>query len=449
YSLGRTLAHNLTGATQDLLWLLRGREGDHRCELNCEWVTGAARTPARDELLDPPAWSVQLEARVAGSLDAARLRTALADVLGSRSDALEVVDCRDAAALDATRVRLQSSAVAVTRRPPLRACLARHPGGDVLMLNLNHAAADGFGALHVLRRVARAYAGEDRSDAPLDFLASRDLPVRPAHLRTPLAVRPLKRAGQRVRDTLSPPGRLAPELAEDRDGIGFHLLALSEGDSRLVLGGRRSAATTNALIAALHTAIGAWNRQHGTPGGRISVLVPADLRPPDWRDDTIANLSVNSRVSTSRRERAHARAALKAIAAQAKRNKRARTGVALIAALERARLMALWAKQSTVVLQPVTGNELVDSTMFCDLGPVDEPPSFGPDAGETVELWFSAPARVPLSLCVGVVTVAGRLHLTFRYPHRLLGPDAVRRFADCYVDHLRWVATAGARRRSA
>jgi hypothetical protein len=28
---------------QDLGWLLRGREGDHRCELNCEWVAGEAQ----------------------------------------------------------------------------------------------------------------------------------------------------------------------------------------------------------------------------------------------------------------------------------------------------------------------------------------------------------------------------------------------------------------------
>jgi hypothetical protein len=38
------------------------------------------------------------------------------------------------------------------------------------------------------------------------------------------------------------------------------------------------------------------------------------------------------------------------------------------------------------------------------------------------------------------VTVAGRLHLTFRYPHRLFGPDAACRFAECYLRHLRLVA---------
>jgi hypothetical protein len=67
---------------------------------------------------------------------------------------------------------------------------------------------------------------------------------------------------------------------------------------------------------------------------------------------------------------------------------------------------------------------------------------FGPDAGDTVELWFSPPARAPLALCIGAVTVAGSLHLTFRYPHRLFGPDAARRFAECYVSNVRRVAGA-------
>jgi hypothetical protein len=126
--------------------------------------------------------------------------------------------------------------------------------------------------------------------------------------------------------------------------------------------------------------------------------------------------------------------------AQIARNKSTRTGVALIAALERTGLLALWAKQSIVVLQPLTGNHMVDATVLCNLGSPDETPWFGPDVGDVVELWCSTPARTPLSLCLGAVTVAGRLQLTFRYPHRLFGPDAARRFAECYLRHLRLVA---------
>ncbi len=46
YSLRRAMAHNLVGMVQDVLFLVRGRHGDHRCELDCEWVPGKV-TPHR------------------------------------------------------------------------------------------------------------------------------------------------------------------------------------------------------------------------------------------------------------------------------------------------------------------------------------------------------------------------------------------------------------------
>lgn len=446
YSVRRALAHNLAGMAEDLLWLLRGRQGDHRCELDCEWWprerSDAAREPV---LLDPRtgAWSVQLEARVAGTLDEPRLRAALGSAVGRggpRRDPLDVVDCRDDAALDVARARLQHSAVPADQSPPLQVCLARHPAGDVLMLSLNHAAVDGFGALRVLTAIAAAYAGG--ADAhPLDFLATRDLPVRPASGRPSLPVRRYTRAVEFVRNLRDRPARLAADDAGDDAGCGFHLLALPADDTAHVAGAARGRENTSVLMAALHLAIGDWNARHGAPARRIGVLVHADLRPAQWREHPVGNFSVTARMSTRRADRADPGTALAKITRLVARNKRTRTGVALIAALERANLLALWAKQSIVVLAPLTANHSVDTTVLCNLGRLDEAPSFGP-AGETLELWFSTPARASLSLSVGAVIVGGRLHLTFRYPHRLLGPDAARRFADCYVAHLRSVAGA-------
>jgi hypothetical protein len=446
YSVRRAVAHNLAGMVQDLVWLLRGRQGDHRCALDCEWVSSEQHSmPEEADLLDPTAstWSVQLEARVTGRIDEARLRAALNVALGGNTlqrDPLEVVDCHDDDALDAARVRLQSMVVPVSRRPPLHVYLARHRAGDVVMLNLNHAAADGFGALQVLHCIARAYAGDTPPAGALDFLALRDLPVRPAAVPVSVVAKSYTKALEWLRDLLARPARLAANQPSDLPGYGFHLVALSTDETRHVLGVKRSRTSQNVLMAALHLAIGDWNLQHGTPGRRIGVLAVANLRPPDWRQDPVANFSVTARMSTSRRERTNPTSALKAITDQTARNKRTRTGIALIAALERAGLLALWAKQSIVVLQPLTGNRLVDTTMLCNLGRLDDAPCFGPDAGETLHLWFSTPARSPLSLCIGTVTVAGRLHLTFRYPHRLFGPDAARRFADYYLDHMRLLA---------
>lgn len=451
YSLRQTVAHNLVGMAQDLVWLTRGRLGDHRCEIDCEWLSSGARcAPGEEELLDPGAasWSVHLEARVAGALDEARLRAALG-VLARRDlerDPLELVECPDDDALDAARVRLQSMAVPVDACPPLHAYLARHPAGDVLMLNLNHAAADAVGALRVLDRIAETYAGAAEPDVPLDFLAVRDLPVRPASPSPSSLVSAYKRVDERLRDMMAPPGRLAAEEPSEHPGYGFHLVSLSAEQTRLVFDDARPGTSRDVLVAALHLAIGDWNLEHGTPGRRIGVLVPTDLRPEEWPPDSIGNVSVTARITTTRRERADAASALAAITAQATRNKRTRTGIALIAALQRNGLLELWVKQSVVVLKPAVQNRLVDTALLCNLGRVDATPSFGPDAGDVVGLWLSIPARSPLDLCLGAVTVAGRLHLTFRYPHSLFSPDAARRFGACYVDRVRRVANGNRNR---
>jgi hypothetical protein len=447
YSVTRAVSHNLSGMARDLMLLLRGRQGDHRSELNCEWVSGEAAANAADKvpLLDPKttAWSVQLEARVAGSLDEGRLRAAFDAVVGRRTpqrDYLEVVDCEDDDDLQAARSRLHRMGVPLTTFPPLHAYLARHPAGDVLMLNLNHAATDGFGAVRVLHRIASAYAGRAEPRVALDFLACHDIPVRPAPAVQSTVVRSCESATARLRDLLAPHVPLAGDEPADDPGYGFLFVGLTPEQTHFVEGVERTDTDGMILLTALHLAIGDWNRRHAMADRRIGVLVPVNLRPDEWREDTIANFSVTTRLSTSRRERASAAAARKAITTRAARNKRTRTGIALVAGLDRAGMLGLWAKQSRVVLEPLTDHSRVDAAMLCDLERLHEAPSFGPDAGDIVELWFSTPARSPRILSIGAVSVGGRLHLTFRYPHRLFGPDAARRFVDCYLAHVWKVA---------
>ena len=444
YSFRRATLHNVVGAAQDLVRLLRGRKGDHRSHLDCAWVwEGYEPTPDADELLHPSGWSVHLEATVDGTLDEARLRKALDSVLGHRpaeGDPLLVVDCADDGTLTEARIRILSEPVSMGAWPPLRVLLAHHPAGDRIVLNVNHGAADAFRARGVLQTIAEAYADGEVAGPPLDFLAVNDLPVHPTSAPVSVVVARYKAAVETLRDWLARPARLAPDHPEDEPGYGFHFVSLSASETRRVANVHRPGTARNLLLAALHLTIGEWNADHGAPGRRIGVLVPVDLRPDDWPDDLIGNFSVTARISTSRRHRSGPRSALKAITAQKTRNKRFRTGVALLAALERTGLLPLWAKQSLVVLQPHTRNREVDTAMLAKVGWLEEAPSFGAEAGATTEIWFSSPARAPDALCVGVVVLTGRMHLTFRYPHRLFGPDAARRFAESYVDHIIGVA---------
>lgn len=481
YATGRIAAHNLSGMAADVVRLLRGRQGDHRCELACEWH----RPPREGAEAGAPgvetsgsegyiggSTSVQFEARVGGRVDEERLADALAAALCTHPDALRVVDCADNEKLAVIRVDFQASMVPLQECPPLRVLLAHHPAGDILMLNVNHSASDGFGALRILQALARAYVS-DGSDLPhLEFLALRDLPVGPASGRVSALKKWYLGLIEGLRNALAPPARLVADpgagegegaageppppnlVAEAAPGrragpqvqpfadpnddprYGFHLVTLPLTDHGGGLSLAPPAIETDVLIAGLHRAIGAWNAAHGHPGHRISILMPSDLRPSGWPDELVGNFSVTARVSSSRRHRGSLAAALKAVGSQTRRNNRSRTGIALISALDRSGLLPLWARQSRIVLEPITRNRFVDTAILCDLGRIADPPSFGPGAGKTNEVWFSTPARVPVPLSIGAATLGGRLHLSMRYSRSLFGPEAAARFAEYYLVEL-------------
>lgn len=447
YALGRVALHNGSGLAADLGRLVRGRQGDHRCELDCEFDLGPDGIPVKGAkrdipLLDPGsgAWSLHAEARVAGVIDEDRLRAALASVAPGR-DVLTVADCEDDATLDRARVELQAQAVLLSEPPPLRVVLAHHGRGDVVMLNLNHAAADTPAGLQVLRAVSAAYAAQPEPVEALDFMASHDLAVRPSPARPKSLAQRYRTGLEAVRDALARPIRLRPDHALDDPGHGFHMVTVEPGDPASLSHLRNRDVDNDILLAALHLAISVWNAEHGLEGGRIAVLVPVDLRSRPW-DRVVGNFSVTARVSTTTSERESPTAVLRAVSAQTARNIRTRTGTALIDALDRNGLLSLWARQSVIVLQPLIRNHLLDSAVLSFVGRLDYPPAFGPGAGDAVEVWLSTPSRMPHGLSVGAAIVAGRLHLAFRYPHRLFGAEGARRFAECYVAQLRLVATA-------
>ena len=412
-------------------------------------------------LLDTEAapWSIQLEVRVAGRLDEARLRDAFGRALAlhpmarvrkvaSRRtahtdrweitpeagvDPLRVVDCPDDGGVARVREELQGLAVPLAESPPLRARLVHNPGGDLLMLNANHAAMDGFGALRVLRSVAHAYAEEPEAGGGPDPIGARarlgELGGVGGRIR---ARRHLALAGK-LTDVVARPARVAPQGASDEAGYGFHHLVLPASLTRALVDLRHPGTVNDVLLAALHLSIAAWNARRGERCGRIGVLVPANLRPPAWRREVVGNFSLPARVSTNRRHRRHPESALLALTAQTRRKKEVGMGTALLEVLGRADRLPLWAKQAMVMSLPLGGNRLVDTAMLSNLGPLHDPPSFGTEAGPTVEAWFSPPARMPLGLTVGALTLDSRLHLVLRYRHRLLDARAAGVFADALV----------------
>lgn len=504
YSPARIVAHNLAGIRDHLAGLLRGHERE-RCHLTCKMLlhdggwSGAvppagldratadvlvdsnpvAAAPARipfgavDEAVhllhsEVSPWSVQVEVRVAGTLDDTRLGAAVTQALtihpmarvrkmasrrtahhdhweipgGVDVDPLGVVDCPDDEALAAARAQLQNITVPLTESPPLRLRLAHHRDGDVLMLNANHAAMDAVGALRLLLSVGRAYAGElDPAPEP-GLLESRQLIGRLAATDFRTKVRRGLALAEKVRDLLSPTARLAPQSGSGEAGYGFHQLSLSAPQTRGLVEADHAGTMNDLLLTALHLTIESWNTERNKPCRRIGVLVPANLRPREWHRDVVGNFSLPARVSTSARSRRSPALALERLTTQTVRKKKAGMGTALVDVLARSDLLPLWAKQAMVMAMPLTANRLVDTAMLSNLGQLVETPSFGPDAGDTVEVWFSPPGRMPLGLTIGAVTVADRLHLTFRYRHSLFDADAATRFADRFLIELEGIGNA-------
>ena len=441
YTPGRIAHHNAAGIAADVGRILRGRQGDHRCELDCEWVPdGAGRRALAVPLLDPELspWGIHLEARVAGALDERRLRAALAAVAPG-DDVLSVADCADDESLERVREALQRQDVAVEATPPLRATLAKSAGGDVVMLNVNHAAADVHGALMILQALARAYTATPARMAPLDFLASHELPVRPVAPNRHHLARRYYVGLEKARDFLARPTRLQAEATSAEPGHGFVLVSVDDDDPASLGPVTNIDLDNDILLAALHLAIAAWNTEHGHEDGRLATLVPVDLRTLPWREHVIGNFSVTARVITAPGDRESPSETLRAVIAQTARNIRTRTGTALIQALDRNGMLLLWARQSVVVLQPLTANHLLDSAVLSYLGRL---PALSFGDAEVVEVFQSVPARMPYGLSVGAARVDGRLHVAFRYPHRLFTPEAARRFAQAFLAQVRLVVTS-------
>lgn len=410
-------------------------------------------------LLDTPAepWSIQLEVRVSGALDEGRLRAAIpvalahhpmarAKLLPARRtdkrwtwaisgapdlDPLKVVDCDSDLELSELRAELHSLSVPLAESPPLRLRLARHPLGDVVMINANHAAFDGFGTLQVLRGIGKAYVEEDEPESEVELSQARDVDRLTRASSGAERIRRLRALADKARDLATPPARLAPQGGSDRPGYGIHQISVP------VPRPPKPATVNDMLLAALNLAIAGWNTEQGTACRRIGVLMPVNLRPPEWRNEVVTNFVSESRVSTTPAERRSSQVILQAISAQTRRIKDGE-GAAIMDLLARTARFPLWMKQPLSPFIWVTGNRLVDTAVLSNLGSIDDDqlPHFGPQAGDIVGVWFSAPARMPCGLSLGAVTAAGALHLAFRYRYPLWGPPAAAAFAERFVIEL-------------
>lgn len=407
-------------------------------------------------------WTVHVEARVPGALDEERLRRAVAQAIrvhpmarafqrrwrpwhtvyrwqivdAPAIDALSVRECASDDELAGARATFQSTRVPIAEAPPFRVLLARHPDGDYVMLNVNHAASDGVGSLRLLRSIGLAYS--EMEDAAGDqALAVRDL----ARTSAPLTLRQRwdrqLLLNKSLRDAIaSPPSRIAIDGGNAVQGFGFVHRVLDEEATRAIARAKVAGGTVNdLLLGVLHVAIDRWNSAHERQSERIGTMMPVNVRPPEQWNETVANITYFVSVSTLASERAEPLDAVRAIARQTAQIKERGTAAALREILFASPALLIEVKRRMPALLGFGGNRFVDTAVLSNVGRVREPIPFGA-LGPASELWFSPPCKMPLGLGLGVATYEGRMFFMFRYRHAQWSAEAALRFADAYVELL-------------
>lgn len=400
-------------------------------------------------------WSVHVEIRVEGRLDPDRLRDATraaalrhpiarARLAPSQAtdvsyrweiaDELEEIDLEEVggAELSAARERLLSRTPALDRPGPFALLLAHDAGGDVIVLNLHHAAGDGLSALRLIASIARAYGGEDDPLPPLDPLAVRDV------LGMSLAGGPKERlargraAVEYLTRGASSPARIAPQGARLAPGYGFELTVFDRPEVEQIAGLRTRKATVNdVLLGGLAVAVRRWNERHDEDARAVYIMMPINLRPPDWRLDVVGNFASYVSVRFATGDLGSLPAAVAAAAASTQRIKEGAVAGLVVELFAPPTILPAALKQRMQNLIGLTGNLLVDTAVLSNLGRIETVPRLG-DAGAVREIWFSPPGRMPLGASFGAATLGGRLFVTLRYRHALFDAGAAAEFAALY-----------------
>jgi NRPS condensation-like uncharacterized protein len=407
-------------------------------------------------------WSVHVEIRVDGPIDVARLETAVreaarrhplarAQLAPSRAtdlhyewiiaDELADIDlrettCRDASDLDRAREQLLNQVPSLDRPGPFSLLLAHTGDGDVIVLNLHHAAGDGLSALRLLGSIARAYAREDDPVPELDPLELRDVGA----LTSPGSAKERLDRGRAGLDYLSrgisTPTRIAPQGATEQPGYGFSFVTFQTPEVEQLSALRTQGATINdVLLGGLARTVNRWNDQRGTGNGTIYLMMPINLRPAAWRQDIVGNFASYVSVRVGSRDQATLESAIQAAAASTRRIKDGGIAGLIIDLFGAPTLLPTSLKRRMQDLIPLTGDVLVDTAVLSNLGRIASVPHLG-DAGSVRELWFSPPGRMPLGVSLGAATLDGRLFLTLRHRHALLDPTAANQFLDTFKHEL-------------
>ncbi len=408
-------------------------------------------------------WTVFIEARLPRSVDESRLRSAVDSAMtrhvmarvyqrpwrpwhtvyewgsaaNAKADLVSVIEASSPDDVARARAEFMSARVPLTSPPPFRVRLVRHPDGDHVMLNFNHAASDGVGTLRFFKSIARAYGDEADPVSEADDLSIRNLVKHSAPRAFTERWNRLSMLRRALIDAVAfPPSRIAEDGGEHATGFGCVQRKVdSETTTRLAKRKLSGGTVNDLLLGALHVAIDRWNDMHEATTKRIGTMMPVNVRPKERWMETVGNIVYFVSVSTSSAERRSLADAVSAVTRQTREVKEQGTGAALREILFASPALLLEVKRKLPQLLPLGGNRFVDTAVLSNVGRIEDPMVFGA-LGPATELWFNPPCRMPLGLGMGAATYNDHLFLSFRYRRALWNDKAATRFADLYESTL-------------
>jgi hypothetical protein len=232
----------------------------------------------------------------------------------------------------------------------------------------------------------------------------------------------------------SRPARLAADGGSPAPGYGLHSISLPVGPLVNSPLRRRVGATVNdVLMAAAHRSVDTWNTMHDDPPERVSISMPLNARPPEWRREVMGNLFSAESGSTSKADRESPERCLDAVARWSEQVKARGIGQGLGASTRR--LIGDTSQRLGLSQRLRASVEyLADTIVVSSQGRL---PADWIDSRDFPLVALRGSAPTPgVSLAVGVVTTNDTLALTLRHNPELLSAAAAATIADLFLGEL-------------